>query len=195
MFNVELFLKTFSYIGVFAIIFAESGLLVGLVFPGDSLLFLAGGLASQHVMNIVALIVVVLVAAISGNAVGYWFGHKFGPAFFRRSKFLTPKELKKAQDFFSRHGGKAVTIGRFVPVVRTLVPLLAGIGDMSFAQFMVYNVIGAAAWGITICLMGYYIGSAVPNIDRYVLPVIITVVVLSLAPSVWRLLARRKASD
>jgi membrane-associated protein len=191
VFNLETFIRTFSYIGVFSIIFAESGLLVGLVFPGDSLLFLAGGLASQHVMSIEGLIAVVLVAAIAGNAVGYWFGYKFGPGFFKRSKYLTPKELKKAETFFSKHGGKTVIIGRFVPVVRTLVPILAGIGDMSFPQFMAYRVIGALAWGVTISLLGFYVGSAIPNIDRYVLPVIVAVVAISLAPSVWHIWRRR----
>lgn len=194
MFNLETFIKTFSYLGVFALIFGESGLLIGLVFPGDSLLFLAGGLAAQHFMNIGALIAIVFIAAATGNVVGYWFGHKFGPAFFNRSKILTPDQLKKSQDFFAKHGGKTVTIGRFVPVIRTLVPILAGIGDMSFAQFMIYNLAGAIVWGVTICLLGYYIGSKIPNIDHYVLPVIVAIVVVSLAPSLWHLWRRHRSA-
>lgn len=195
MFNLETFIKTFSYLGVFGLIFAESGLLVGLVFPGDSLLFLAGGLAGQHFLNIYGLIVVVLIAAISGNVTGYWFGHRFGPAFFKRSKILNDAQLKKAEFFFNKHGGKTVTISRFVPVVRTLVPILAGIGEMPLAQFMIYNVAGAIIWGVTICLLGYFIGSRIPNIDHYILPVILTVIVLSILPSLWHLWHQRKTSN
>ncbi len=194
MFDLVSFIKTFSYIGIFALVFAESGLLVGLIFPGDSLLFLAGGLAGQHFMNIGGLMAVVLVAAITGNATGYWIGAHFGPSLFKRSKFLTSDQLKRAQDFFAKHGGKTVTLSRFVPVVRTLVPLLAGIGEMSFVQFSLYNVIGAVAWGVGITLLGYYIGSSIPNIDHYVLPVVIAVVVVTAAPSVWHLWRGRRSA-
>ena len=187
MFNIDAFIKTFTYLGVFAIIFAESGLLVGLVLPGDSLLFAAGLLASQHVMNIWLLVVSVIIAAISGNLVGYSIGKKFGPALFTRSRFLSPSQLKRAEKFFGSHGGKSVVIGRFVPVVRTIVPLLAGIAKVPVAKFSNYTVIGAVLWGASIPVAGYYLGTKIPSVDKYVLPVIVIAILVALIPSLYHL--------
>ena len=196
MLNLSAFIKTFTYLGVFTIIFAESGLLVGLVLPGDSLLFSAGILASQHIMNIVVLIIAVLVAAVLGNVTGYGIGKKFGPALFTRSRFLTTKQLEKAEKFFNRHGGKSVVIGRFVPVVRTVVPLLAGVGKMPLKRFNIYSIIGAVLWGGSVTLTGYYAGSRIPNVDKYVLPIIVVAILIALIPSLIHLVSQwRQPAD
>jgi membrane-associated protein len=183
MLNLTDFIRTFTYLGVGAIIFAESGLLVGLVLPGDSLLFAAGLLASQGIMNLAALIVVVVIAAIAGNLTGYAIGRRFGPPLFTRSRFLTNAQLAKAEGFFARYGGGSVILGRFVPVVRTLVPLLAGISKMKLGRFSIYSVISAVLWGAGVTILGFYLGHRISNIDKYILPVIVIAILVALIPT------------
>ncbi|HSX14588.1 MAG TPA: DedA family protein [Candidatus Saccharimonadales bacterium] len=194
MFNLEAFIRTFSYLGLFGLVFAESGLLVGIVLPGDSLLFLAGFMASQHAVNIAGLITVVFVAAVLGNSVGYAIGRRFGRQLFKKSSYLKPEQVDQAEHFFSRHGGKAVIISRFVPVVRTLVPPLAGIGQMDYGRFSLYNIVGALFWTTSVCLLGYFLGKSIPNIDHYILPIIAIVIVVSLLPSAWHYFRNRSSS-
>ena len=190
-FELEELIKTIGYLGLFAIIFAETGLLVGFFLPGDSLLFTAGFLASQDYLNIWLLIVVCFVAAVTGDAVGYAFGHRVGRGLFRRPEALLfrPQYLLKAEAFFDRHGGKAVIIARFLPIVRTFVPIIAGVGAMRYPRFALFNVIGAVLWAIGLPFGGYFIGSAIPSVDRYLVPVILLIIVASIAPTVihvWR---------
>src|SRR5207248_1199721 len=138
---LDSFIKTAGYIGVAGVIFAESGLLVGIILPGDSLLFVAGFLASQHFLNIWVLAPVAMVAAVVGDNVGYWIGQRFGAKIFtaRQARFLSPAQLKRTEAFFERHGGKTIVLSRFTPFVRTIAPVMAGIGTMPYRRFFVYN--------------------------------------------------------
>lgn len=190
-FDLENIIRTVGYFGVFAIIFAETGLFFGIFLPGDSLLFTAGFLASQDKFNIVVLCLICFVAAVTGDATGYLIGNRMGRRLFTKpeSKIFKPAYLQKAQDFFERHGGKAIILGRFMPVVRTMVPMVAGAGTMTYHKFFTYNVIGAFLWGVCITLAGYFLGSTIPGVDKYLLPIIAVILIVSVAPSaihIWR---------
>jgi membrane-associated protein len=190
-FDLEHLIQTVGYLGLFAIVFAETGLLVGFFLPGDSLLFTAGFLASQDLLNIWILIPVCFVAAVTGDAVGYGFGHRVGRRLFQRSesRFFKSEYLVRAEVFFLRYGGKAVVLARFLPIVRTFVPIIAGVGAMPYGRFAVFNVVGAVLWAIGVPLAGYFLGSAIPGVDTYLLPIIIVIIVVSALPSiihVWR---------
>jgi membrane-associated protein len=183
---------TVGYVGVFGIIFAETGLLVGFFLPGDSLLFTAGFLASpasaaivdHEVFSLPVLIIGCVVAAIVGDTVGYWFGHRVGRGLFQRedSRFFKKKYLLQAQSLYEKHGGKIIILARFMPFVRTFAPIVAGIGTMHYRRFLSFNAIGGLLWATGIPLLGYFLGSVIPDVDKYLLPVIILIVLVSVAP-------------
>lgn len=183
------------YATVFGIVFAESGLLIGFFLPGDSLLFTAGFLASQprFGLNIALLAAGCFVAAVVGDSVGYSFGKNVGRRLFQRedSLFFHKKHLLKAEAFYERHGGKAIILARFMPIVRTFAPIVAGMGSMKYGRFLAYNVVGGFLWGVGMSLAGFFFGAALPaeQVDKYLLPVIFLIIVVSLLPSVihvWR---------
>jgi membrane-associated protein len=180
----------FAYIVLFFIIFAESGLLIGFFLPGDSLLFTAGFLASQGYMNIYVLVIGFFLAAVIGDSVGYLFGHKVGKRLFQRENSLLfhKDNLLKAKAFYEKHGGKTIILARFIPMVRTFAPIIAGIGDMHYRTFLAYNVIGGVFWAIGITLAGYFLGRLIPNVDRYLLPIVLVIIVLSVAPTAYHIL-------
>ena len=182
-----LLIKTAGYVGLFAIIFAESGLLVGFFFPGDSLLFTAGFLASQDYLNIWLLVLLAFLGAVLGDSVGYAFGRRAGPKIFKRedSLFFHKDHIRKAEVFYEEHGPKTIVLARFLPVIRTFAPIVAGIGKMQYSTFLLYNIIGGALWGVGMPLLGYWLGSVVPNIDRYLVPIIVGIIVVSLLPTLW----------
>lgn len=189
--DLESLIETVGYIGLWIIIFAETGLLIGFFLPGDSLLFTAGFLASQDILNLWILVPVCFTAAVIGDAVGYAFGHRVGRGLFRRpeSRFFKPAYLVRAEAFFQRHGGKAVILARFMPIVRTFVPIVAGAGAMHYPRFAAFNVIGGVLWAIGLPVSGYFLGEAIPEVDRYLLPIIALIVIVSILPSVihvWR---------
>ncbi|OGG62966.1 hypothetical protein A3I46_02830 [Candidatus Kaiserbacteria bacterium RIFCSPLOWO2_02_FULL_54_13] len=177
-------IKTGSYLGIALIIFAESGLLIGIFFPGDSLLFAAGLLSAGGFLSIGPLILIVVIAAIVGDSVGYWFGANVGTPLFKRkdSLFFKQEYLKRTELFYQKYGGRAVILARFVPIVRTLAPVLAGIGSMTYGTFLRYNVIGGALWGIGMTTLGYFLGSLIPDSERYILPISLVIIVLSFLP-------------
>lgn len=179
-----------GYVAIGLTIFAESGLLIGFFLPGDTLLFGAGILAAQGTFHLPLLITVIIVAAILGDNVGYSIGRRFGRQLFRRKDGAIFKQeyLQQAEAFYEKHGGKTVILARFVPIVRTFAPVVAGISHMPRSTFVLYNVIGGLLWGVTLPLIGYYIGSKIPGIERFVEPVILIVVVLSVAPAIIHLL-------
>lgn len=183
-------IKTAGYVGVFGMVFAESGLLIGFLFPGDSLLFTAGFLASQGVFNIVALAVISFVGAVLGDSVGYAFGKRVGPAIFTRedSLFFHKKNLERARIFYETHGGKALILARFMPFVRTFAPILAGVGTMKYGQFLLYNISGGILWACGITILGYFLGSMIPNVDTYLFPIIALVIFLSILPGTIHLI-------
>jgi len=189
-------LETFGTIGLFAIVFAESGLLIGFFLPGDSLLFTAGLLASQGHLNFPLILVGCFVAAVAGDQVGYAFGNKVGPSIFRRpdSRFFKHEHIQRAEVYFLEHGPKTIVLARFVPVVRTFAPIVAGAGKMNYRTFATYNVIGAFLWAVGVTTLGYVLGESVPNIDRYLLPAILAIIVISFVPVGLEVMRARKKS-
>ena len=191
------FIETVGYIGVTLIVFAESGLLVGFFLPGDSLLFTAGFLASQGHFDIFILAALAFIAAVSGDATGYWFGHKVGRRLFERedSRLFKRKYLVQAEAFFERNGGKAIFLARFVPVVRTFTPVVAGAAAMSYKQFAVWNMLGGLAWAVGVTVAGYQLGSHIPGVDKYLLPIIAVIIVVSVAPGALHMYKEHKQSQ
>ena len=183
-------IQTVGYLGVFAIVFVESGLLIGFFFPGDSLLFTAGFLASQGFFDIKVLIIGCFIAAVAGDSGGYFIGKKFGPKIFTKedSFFFQKKHLTRAQNFYDKHGGKTIILARFMPVVRTFAPVVAGVGAMQYRRFLMFNLIGAVLWAIGITLAGFYLGRLIPDVDKYLLPIIGAIVFVSILPGLKHLL-------
>jgi membrane-associated protein len=192
----EKLIQAFGTIGLFAIVFAESGLLIGFFLPGDSLLFTAGLLASQGRLNFPVVVVGCFVAAVVGDQVGYAFGNRVGPALFRRpdSRFFKKEHVEKAQRYFDEHGSKTIVLARFVPVVRTFAPIVAGVGDMRYRTFVTYNVLGGFLWAVGVTTLGFLLGEAIPDIDRYLLPVIAIIVLLSVLPVAFEMRKQRRGS-
>lgn len=188
-------IKTGSYLGIAIIVFAESGLLFGIFFPGDSLLFAAGLLSGGGFLAPVPLVAFVVIAAILGDSVGYWFGANVGANFFKRkdSRFFKQEYLRRTERFYETYGGRAVVLARFVPIVRTIAPILAGIGSMNYRTFLIYNALGACLWGIGMISLGYFLGSIIPNSERYILPLSLVIVVISFLPIIANLIRGRRA--
>ena len=190
MFHLETILPTIGYFGVFAIVFAESGLLVGFFLPGDSLLFTAGFLASRGIFHIELLAMICFLAAVTGDTVGYMFGRRIGRHLFQRkdSVFFKKENLEKAELFYEQHGKKTIVLARFIPIIRTFAPIVAGMGKMKYSTFVAYNVVGGFLWAVGVCMAGYFLGGLIPNIDRYLLPIVFVIIIASVAPSAWHIL-------
>ncbi len=184
----------FGYVGITAVIFAETGLLIGFFLPGDSLLFTAGFLSSQGVFDIRLLIALCGVAAVVGDGIGYAFGVRVGPRIFSREDSLLfhRDHLTRAQRFYERHGPKAVVLARFVPFARTFVPILAGVGRMRYRRFLTYNIVGAGLWAVGIPFIGYSLGRSIPGVDQYLLPIILLIILLSISPGIIHVLRNRE---
>lgn len=187
--NLEQLIIQVGYVGMFLIVFAESGLFFGFFLPGDSLLFTAGFLASQGFSNVWILVISLSIAAIFGDSVGYWFGKKVGPKIFSKedSIFFNKKHLISANEFYNKHGGKTIIIARFIPAVRTFAPIIAGVAGMHYKTFLSYNVFGGIFWVCGLTLGGYFLGKSVPNVDRYLLPIILLIVLVSVLPGILHL--------
>lgn len=185
-FDLSQLIQTIGYAGLFGIIFAESGLLFGFFLPGDSLLFTAGLLASQGTFSLPVLLVGCFLAAVLGDNVGYAFGNRVGKKLFNRedSIFFHKSYIKKAQEYYERHGAKTIVLARFIPVVRTFAPIVAGIGSMNYKTFVTYNLIGGVIWAIGIPTAGYYLGKLIPDVDKYLLPIVIVIVFSSILPQI-----------
>ena len=185
-----------GYTGLFAIIFAETGLLLGAFLPGDSLLITTGVFARAGELNILVLMSLLSVAAILGDSVGYWFGAKTGRPLFDRpnSRFFKREHLLKTQEFYEKYGGFAIVLARFMPFARTFAPICAGIATMRYSQFLLYNVFGGLLWVCSMSLTGYYLAGLVPDIESKIHIVIGVVIFLSILPGIVHLLrARQKA--
>ena len=179
--------KDFGYLGIFITLFLESGIPFGFFLPGDSLLFTAGLLASQHYLNIAGIIVISVAAAILGNNAGYYTGKRFGRRLFKndRSFWFSPKRLDEAGDFFEKEGPLSLVLARFIPAGRTFVPIAAGAAKMRYRTFLLFNALGGLLWGIALPVLGFTLGKTVPNIDKYLLPAIFLIIVLSIIPAAW----------
>ncbi len=183
-----------GYAVLFAIVFTETGLLVGLFLPGDSLLVIAGLVAAAGGLNVWALMGLLTIAAVAGDSTGYAIGHRAGPILFRREQSLVfnPRHLVRTRDFYARYGAKTIVIARFVPIIRTFAPVVAGIGQMEYRRFLFYNVAGGLGWVILMTSAGYLLGRAIPNVGSYVHIVAGVVIVLSLVPIVTEVVRERR---
>lgn len=183
-------IEAIGYFGVFTIVFVESGLLVGFFLPGDSLLFTAGFLASQGFFDIRWLILGCFIAAVAGDTGGYWIGHKFGRRLFNKEDSLLfhKDHLIKAEAFYKKHGGKTIILARFMPVIRAFAPVVAGMANMNYPTFLFYNLFGGLLWAVGLTLAGYYLGSLIPDVDKYLLPIVGAIILVSIAPGIYHIL-------
>lgn len=195
--TIENFLSTGGLALLALIVFAESGLFIGFFLPGDSLLFVAGFLASDAAGNILpplpVVAVVVFVAAVTGDQVGYWFGAKVGPALFDRpkSRLFDPDHVVKAHAFYERYGAKTIVLARFVPIVRTFAPIVAGVASMSYRTFFTYNLVGGALWGAGVTTLGFFLGQ-IPFVEDNIELGLIVIVGLSVMPMVIEYIRHRR---
>jgi membrane-associated protein len=183
-----------GYVILTAIVFTETGLLIGFFLPGDSLLITAGLVAATGALNIWLLNLLLCVAAVAGDSVGYAIGKRLGPALFTKEKSLlfNPKHIERTRRFYERHGAKTIVIARFVPIVRTFAPVVAGVGGMEYRRFVTYNIVGGVGWVVSMTWAGYLLGHAIPDINRHIHIVVVVVIVLSLIPIAVEVLRERR---
>ncbi len=193
MLDPILIIKAVGLMGIIFIIFAETGLFFGFFFPGDSLLFTAGLLASQGIFSIYSLVFFCILAAILGDSVGYWSGKKYGRKLFERDAgfFFKKQRVYDAEKFYERHGKYTIIIARFVPIIRTFAPIVAGIGRMDYPTFLTYNIFGGIFWAAGLLLLGYFLGGIIPNPDLYILPIAFLIVFLSILPIILKVIRSR----
>ena len=186
--------KFVGYPGLFAAVFLESGVFFGFFLPGSSMLFTAGLLATQGLFNIWILIPLLTIAAVGGDSTGYWFGNTVGVSlFFRKdSRFFKHEYLEQAKDFYEKHGVLAVILARFVPIVRTFAPFIAGIANMRYRIFLSYNIVGGFLWAAGVTFIGFFLGRKIPFIESYITPIILFIIIASLIPIFWELRKRKE---
>ncbi|MEY2436264.1 MAG: rane-associated protein [Acidimicrobiaceae bacterium] len=194
-------LETFGVIGLFAIVFAETGLLIGFFLPGDSLLVLAGLVAAVGAksnldvrINLVVVLVGLFVAAVAGAQTGYFIGRKAGPALFRRpnSKLFKREHVEKAQRYFDRYGPRTIVVARFIPIVRTFANPMAGVAEMPVRTFTTFNLIGGALWTFGVTMLGYVLGKTIPSAEDHLLVIEAVIIFLSLLPIAYEVLRSRR---
>lgn len=198
--DISVLLETGGIIAIGLTIFAETGLLIGFFLPGDTLLFAAGFFASQEKISLVGSIIAVFLGAIFGNLLGYEIGRRTGPKLFNKEDalLLNKETVDNAQTFYEKHGGKTILFARFIPIVRTLAPIIAGIGKMDYKKFVIYSISGAAVWALVVTLLGYWAGVVVGeyiNIDKYLLPIILLATISTFGVSFWHILRDKKSRD
>ncbi len=204
---MEDFLISIGYLGIFAIIFAESGLLIGFFLPGDSLLFTAGFLASpaaaelfdREIFSLPVLAIGCFIAAVAGDSVGYAFGRRVGPMIFTKedSLLFSKKNVLRAQAFYEKHGGKAIVLARFMPIVRTFAPIVAGVGNMNYRRFVTFNLLGGLLWAVGVTVAGYFLAAIIgpENVDKYLLPIIALILLISVAPPAYHVLKEPESRE
>jgi membrane-associated protein len=195
MFDVNSLIQSGGLLIICAIVFAETGLLVGFFLPGDTLLLSAGIFASQGKLHLIPTIIAVIVASILGNIAGYHIGKHSGKRLFKKQDGILFRQeyTDKAEKFYEDHGNKTILLARFIPIVRTFAAVVAGVGHMAYDQFMVYNILGGILWGGGVTLLGYYLGSKVPGLDHYINYVLAAVVVLTFAVSLYHIFKEPEA--
>jgi membrane-associated protein len=194
VYNVPELIRIVGFYGIIAVVFAETGLLVGFFLPGDSLLITAGLFAARGDFKIASLIMALIPAAIIGNATGYYIGHRTGKALYQRpdSLLFRREHLQMTHDYYLRHGGKTIVLAQFIPILRTFAPVVAGVAEMGYRQFATYNVVGAILWVGSMTMAGYMLGSLVPNIESRIHYVVAGVIAVSLLPPAIAWLRRRR---
>jgi membrane-associated protein len=187
------FVKLVGYPGLIGAVFFESGVFFGFFLPGSSMLFTAGLLASQGYFNVWILLPLVTLAAILGDSTGYWFGNKVGVSLFfkKDSRLFKHEHLERAKDFYDRHGMQAVMLARFIPIIRTFAPIIAGIVNMRYRVFLTYNVIGGVLWATGVTFSGYFLGAKIPGISDYITPIILAIIIVSFIPLFWHSIRSR----
>ena len=183
-----------GYAVLVAIVFTETGLLVGFFLPGDSLLITAGLVAAAGGLNIWWINALLIVAAVTGDSVGYAIGYRIGPRLFTRPQSLlfNPRHVERTREFYARHGAKTIVIARFVPIIRTFAPVVAGVGQMAYRRFVFYNVAGGVGWVTSMTWAGYLLGRMIPNVSRYIHVVVGIVIVLSVIPIAVEIVRERR---
>jgi membrane-associated protein len=196
-FDVTQLIQSGGLIAIALIIFLESGLMVGFLFPGDTLLLSAGVFAAQGQFPIEVTIAVIAVAAILGDNTGYTIGKVMGKRLFRKKDGIVFRQeyVERAEQFYEKYGAKTMLITHFVPIVRSFAPLVAGVGKMSRFKFFIYDFIGVVVWSVVVTLLGYWFGSKIPNIDHYIMPVVGLAVLISFGPVVWHVFGDKTARE
>ena len=191
--DVEKIIQSGGVIAVAMIIFAESGLLIGFFLPGDTLLFTAGFFAAQGKLPLEWLIVSVIFAAITGDSVGYSIGRRTGHRIFTKKDGLLFRQeyIERAEKFYSEHGGKTIILARFIPVIRTFAPIIAGVGKMTYKRFLAFNIIGGFIWGGGVILLGAWLGKRIPNIDTYLMPAVLLAMLFTFSPMIMHLIKKK----
>jgi len=184
MFNLTELILSSGYIALFLTLFAETGLLLGFFLPGDTLLFAAGMLASKNILNIYLLLFISFIAVILGDSFGYYLGKKVGKKIFENNHFfdsyLNPKNLEKSKKFFKKHGTKSIFFARYIPIIRTITPTLAGTVEMHYTSFLIYNILGGLSWVFSVVLLGFVLGNLIPNSMEIITSLIILIVLVSI---------------
>jgi len=181
-------------LAIFIIIFAESGMMVGFFLPGDTLLLSAGLLAAQGQFSIALTVSLIAVAAILGDNTGYLNGRLMGKRLFRKKDGIIFRQayVERAETFYAKHGAKTMLVSHFIPIVRSFAPLVAGVGKMPRPQFVFFNAVGDVTWAASVTLLGYWFGRKIPNLDKYILPTLLVVTVISFAPTLWHIFGNRE---
>ena len=182
---------SFTYVILFLIIFLETGLVIAPFLPGDSLLFVTGAFAAQGIINIFYLFILLSLAAIIGDSVNYYIGNVFGERVFKNSRFFKKEYLEKTENFYHKHGGKTIIFARFIPIIRTFAPFVAGIGKMNYKRFVSYNILGGLAWVALFLLSGYYFG-AIPFVQDNLTLIIILIIFISILPPIIEYIRQKK---
>ena len=188
MFDPNTIIQAVGVIGITAIIFCESGLFFGFFLPGDSLLFTAGILASQNLINFKFVLIGCIIAAILGNIFGYWSGKKWGRRLFERDAgmFFKKKRIKQAEDFYEKHGKYTIIIARFIPIIRTFAPIVAGIGKMNYPVFFTFSILSGVLWATVVLSIGYFFGGLIPNIEAFIIPISVAIIFVSFIPIIFK---------
>lgn len=189
MLNVSHIIEAGGLLLIAAVIFGESGMFIGFFFPGDTLLLTAGIFAAQHKLPLLLTIIVIALAAIAGDNVGYHIGKRYGRRLFRKPDGILFRQeyVHRAELFFERYGTKTMLFAHFVPVVRTFAPAVAGVGKMNYRQFALFDAIGDCAWAIIVTLVGYWFGTKIPNLDHYIVLAVIAVMAITIGPTLYHL--------
>ena len=190
MFDVTHIVQTGGLLLIALIIFSESGMMVGFFFPGDTLLLSAGILAAAGQLSVVWAIIIIAIAAIAGDNTGYHIGRRLGPRLFKKEDGIIFRHdyIMKAEWFYEKYGTKTMLLAHFVPVVRSFAPVTAGAGKMNYKQFVIFDAIGDIVWAISVTLFGYFVGSKVPGIQKYVDPILVGIVLITLVPTIYHAL-------
>ena len=182
----------FTYAILFLIIFLETGLVITPFLPGDSLLFVLGAFSAQGTFNVLLLFILLVIAAILGDSVNYWIGNYFGERVFANSRFFRQEHLERTKEFYRKHGGKAIVLGRFAPIIRTFVPFVAGVGKMNYPRFLTYNILGAIVWIALFLFAGYFFGN-LPLVEKNLTMIIYIIVVISFIPIILEYVRHKRS--